>query len=169
MVKFSVYLNRHVFVMTGLDLLVSGKEIFKVFPIWVYVKQVTPRACHFWPQTIIWTIVVKAHLMKLHAKYPRPRPSCFRQEDFDFSYFMILCKTSYRPRWVNRMRVRLEIRRSRVRSSSSSTTFFRRDWSWNIFYGHSLPSANSRQLSVSVERMCASTKPVLNLSEKKCG
>ena len=27
--------------------------------------------------------------------------------------------------------------------------FFRRDWSWNIFYGHSLPSADSRRASVS--------------------
>ena len=33
-----------------------------------------------------------------------------------------------------------------------STTFFRGDWSWNIFYGHSLPSADSRRAVVSFWR-----------------
>ena len=28
---------------------------------------------------------------------------------------------------------------------AGSATFFRGDWSWNIFYGHSLPSADSRR------------------------
>ena len=32
--------------MKGLSLLVSHKKIFKVFPIWVYVKQVTLGQCH---------------------------------------------------------------------------------------------------------------------------
>ena len=49
--------------------------------------------------------------------------------------------------------VRLETRRSRVQPPRRSATFFRGDWSWNIFYGHSLPSADSR-MSVSGERMC---------------
>ena len=30
-----------------------------------------------------------------------------------------------------------------------SATFFRGDWSWNIFYGHSFPSADSRRAVVS--------------------
>ena len=47
--------------------------------------------------------------------------------------------------------VRLETRRSRVQPPSS-VTFFRGDWSWNIFYGHSLPSADSRRAVVSVWR-----------------
>ena len=33
-----------------------------------------------------------------------------------------------------------------------SATFFRGDWSWNIFYGHSLPSADSRRAVVSFWR-----------------
>ena len=45
--------------------------------------------------------------------------------------------------------VRLETRRSRVQPPSRSATFFRGDWSWNIFYGHSLPSADSRRAVVS--------------------
>ena len=51
--------------------------------------------------------------------------------------------------------VRLETRRSRVQPPPISATFFRGDWSWNIFYGHSLPSADSRRaVAVSGERMC---------------
>ena len=45
--------------------------------------------------------------------------------------------------------------RSLVQSPLRSATFFRGDWSWNIFYGHSLPSADSRRaVAVSGERMC---------------
>ena len=45
--------------------------------------------------------------------------------------------------------VRLETRRSRVQPPPRSATFFRGDWSWNIFYCHSLPSADSRRAVVS--------------------
>ena len=48
--------------------------------------------------------------------------------------------------------VRLETRRSRVQSPPRSATFFRGDWSWNIFYGHSLASADSRRTVVSFWR-----------------
>ena len=63
-----------------------------------------------------------------------------------------LIRLLYRPRWLSWMRVRLETRRSRVRSPPRSATFFRGDWSWNIFYGHSLPSADSRRAVISVWR-----------------
>ena len=48
--------------------------------------------------------------------------------------------------------VRLETRRSRVQPPPRSATFLRGDWSWNIFYGHSLPSADSRRAVVSFWR-----------------
>ena len=48
--------------------------------------------------------------------------------------------------------VRLETRKSRVQPPPRSATFFRGDWSWNIFYGHSLPSADSRRAVVSFWR-----------------
>ena len=48
--------------------------------------------------------------------------------------------------------VRLETRRLRVQPPPMSATFFRGDWSWNIFYGHSLPSADSRRAVVSFWR-----------------
>ena len=48
--------------------------------------------------------------------------------------------------------VRLETRRSQIQSPPRSATFFRGDWSWNIFYGHSLPSADSRRAVVSFWR-----------------
>ena len=53
------------------------------------------------------------------------------------------------PRWLSWMRVWLETRRSQVRPPLRSATFVRGDWSWNIFYGHSLPSADSRRAVVS--------------------
>ena len=43
-------------------------------------------------------------------------------------------------------------RRSRVQPPPKSATFFRGDWSWNIFYGHSLPSTDSRRAIVSFWR-----------------
>ena len=46
----------------------------------------------------------------------------------------------------------LETRRLQVRSTPRSATFLRGDWSWNIFYGHSLPSADSRRAVVSFWR-----------------
>ena len=43
----------------------------------------------------------------------------------------------------------LETMRSRVQPPPRSATFFHGDWSWNIFYSHSLPSADSRRAVVS--------------------
>ena len=48
--------------------------------------------------------------------------------------------------------VRLETKRSRVQPPPRSATFFHGDWSWNIFYGHSLPSTDSRRAVVSFWR-----------------
>ena len=48
--------------------------------------------------------------------------------------------------------VRLETRRLRVQPPPRSATFFRGDWSWNIFYSHSLPSADLRRAAVSFWR-----------------
>ena len=56
-----------------------------------------------------------------------------------------------RARQLNRMHGRLVIRRVWVRGSGPAT-FFRWDWSWNLFYGHSLPSADSRREVVSYLR-----------------
>ena len=48
--------------------------------------------------------------------------------------------------------IRLETRRLQVQPQPTSATFFRGDWSWNIFYGHSLPSADSRRAIVNFWR-----------------
>ena len=51
--------------------------------------------------------------------------------------------------------VQLETRMSRVQPPPRLATFFHGDWSWNIFYGHSLLLLiQEGQLSVSGERMC---------------
>ena len=44
------------------------------------------------------------------------------------------------------MAVWLETKRSWVQPPLRSATFFRGDWSGNIFYGHSLPSSDSRRV-----------------------
>ena len=62
------------------------------------------------------------------------------------------CKVLCRPLWLSWMRVRLETRRSLVRFPPRSATFFRGNLSWNIFYGHSLSSADSRRAVVSFWR-----------------
>ena len=45
--------------------------------------------------------------------------------------------------------LRPEASRSQVQPLPRSETFFHRDWSWNIFYDHSLPFADSRSAVVS--------------------
>ena len=55
------------------------------------------------------------------------------------------------------MRVWLQIQGSRVRSRSGPVPYFRGDWSWNNFYGHSPPFRWFIQeglLSVTSESMC---------------
>ena len=56
------------------------------------------------------------------------------------------------PALVAQMRVQLVIKRLQVRAphpTPGSTTFFRGDRSWNIFYDHSLPSTDSRGAVIS--------------------
>ena len=49
----------------------------------------------------------------------------------------------------SRMRIGLVIRKSWVRSLPGPETFFRRNWLWNVFYCHSVPSTDSRRAVVS--------------------
>ena len=46
------------------------------------------------------------------------------------------------------------IRRLQVQPLADLVTFFHGDWSWNIFYSHSLPSPDSRRAVVSFCWMC---------------
>ena len=59
-------------------------------------------------------------------------------------HFSVTIRGCSRSRWFG-CAVRLETRRSRVQPPTRSATFFCGDWSWNIFYGHSLLSADSRR------------------------
>ena len=49
---------------------------------------------------------------------------------------------------------------------AGSAIFFLGDWSWNIFYGHSLPSADSRRavVSFSWKKVHSTGKPLRGLS-----
>ena len=56
------------------------------------------------------------------------------------------------PRWLSWLRRPTGDQEVAGSTSPRSETFFRGDWSWNIFYGHSLPSADSRRAVVSFRR-----------------
>ena len=74
---------------------------------------------------------------------------------FNFTSLIVLAhwdKQGWRPRWLSWMHRPTGDQRSRVHPPPRSATFFRGDWSWNIFYGHSLPSADSRRAVVSFWR-----------------
>ena len=60
--------------------------------------------------------------------------------------------TVRRRHWLSRMHVPLVIRMSQVRSPSGPATFSRGYWSWNIFFGQSLPVADTRWVVVSFWR-----------------
>ena len=56
------------------------------------------------------------------------------------------------PRWLSRMCVWLVSRRLRVQYPPGPATFFCGEWSWYIFYSHSLPSFDSRRVVVSFQQ-----------------
>ena len=59
------------------------RRFFKYFPYIRLCKQSDPRdGAIFDSRDIIWTIFVEDHKVMLHAKYERPRPYGFWQEDF---------------------------------------------------------------------------------------
>ena len=68
------------------------------------------------------------------------------------SQIFFIIQSDSRPWWLSWILNRLETRRSRVQPLPRFATFFRGDWWWNIFYGHSLPSADSRRADVSFWR-----------------
>ena len=93
------------------------------------------------PSNLAWNISLTFRLCDIGAHF-----------SIRLSVRLSVCPSVGRPRWRSWMRVRLETGRSRVRPPPRSATFFRGDWSWNIFYGHSLPSADSRRAVVSFWR-----------------
>ena len=118
-VKFLLYLKRHVFVLAEL-----------------WFEPPTPGS---------WSAVRRGTDCAMEpALQHKTQPNLWMMTCISYS--------NGRPRWLSWLRVRLETRRSRVRPPSRSATFFRGDWSWNIFYGHSHPSTDSRRAVVSFWR-----------------
>ena len=56
------------------------------------------------------------------------------------------------PRWLSWMHRPTGDQEVQVHPPQRSAAFFCGDWSWNIFYGHSLPSADSRRAVVNFLR-----------------
>ena len=61
-------------------------------------------------------------------------------------------RTVCRPRWLSWMCRPTDDQEVLGSTPAEVGNIFRRDWSWNIFYGHSLPSADSRRAVVSFWR-----------------
>ena len=76
------------------------------------------------------------YLMSEHSVDPDQRP---HSAVFDWVYTGSLRSLSFLTNWT-------------ITTPPRSAAFFRGDWSWNIFYGHSLPSADSRRAVVSFRR-----------------
>ena len=51
---------------------------------------------------------------------------------------------------------------------TGSATFFHGDWSWNIYYHHTLPLIQEGQLSVSGQKMCTILVKLLRGLSSKC-
>ena len=67
------------------------EEAFNYFPLYEYVKQVTPAAGHFLSRAIVLTILIEAHKIKPYTKYQRPGPSSFSQAEFS-SFIVVYVK-----------------------------------------------------------------------------
>ena len=59
----------------------------------------------------------------------------------------LLCRIVYHHATMYPLKTQVQGSEGKIILSSQSgpATFFRWDWSWNLFYGHSLPSADSRR------------------------
>ena len=54
---------------------ISNKKISKVFPFISQRKTCDPQGgAIFDPRSIIWTLLVEAHEIRLHAKFDKPMP-----------------------------------------------------------------------------------------------
>ena len=66
--------------------------------------------------------------------------------------FPVCARPCSQPECLGRISVRLVIGGSRSQTLPGRATFLLEDWIWNIFYGHFLPSADSRKAVVSFWR-----------------
>ena len=149
-----------------------------VFRIWVPIKSNSfiLFICHYWQWPVLincvmcyylyvlrwpmWPILVLNCLLQMEQERSEEESSvgdvlalAFRCARFCSASLILFASYSPAPQaglgGSVGCAIRLETRRSRVQPLPWSATFFRRDWSWNIFYGHSLPSADSRRAVVS--------------------
>ena len=110
------------------------------FTIYIFLED---TFCLAWHIQRFYRSLLCACFNALNAKYSWF--SLFEVQGNDSLIILQDIRTSTYP-------VRLETRRLLVQPPPRSATFFRVDWSWNIYYSHSLPSADSRRAVVSFWR-----------------
>ena len=108
---------------------------------------------HFWSKRRLWVRVRTASPRHIDCGYMLELPRQGSSNMYPQSMFLSRNKKNNASLggsvgWA----VRQETRRSRVQPPLRSETLFREDWSWNIFYGHPPPSADSRRAVVSFWR-----------------
>ena len=104
-----------------------------------------------WPRWI-WLMCVQLKIRRLRVRPPPGRQHSFVASQKHAYIILTPLNPTFAGLGGSGCAVRLETRRSRVQPSPRSATVFHGDWSWNIFYGHSLPSADSRRAFVSFLR-----------------
>ena len=125
-----------------------------------FFKQYRSRSVGFWRSQLIWSALFAIlycilRLFQYNNKHKLHQLFFFNMTNMVFDLITTL------HAWVFKITGKtcgkmqgsvLETRRSRVQPPPRSATFFHGDWSWNIFYGHFLPSADSRRAVVSFWR-----------------
>ena len=132
---------------------------------WYVVKSNTINQIHPW----IWTcplIQSKIKKQRMENSVDPDEIACYKLSHLDLHYLHMHLVWSAglkenfllricQPRWLSWMRRPTGDQRSLVQPPLRSATFFRGDWSWNIFTVIlSLLLIQEGQLSVSGERMC---------------
>ena len=126
-VKFSIYLNRHVFVMS-------------ISWAWYHCK--TYLCVGGFICGVCLVNICSSSLLLL-------RPWRLKAVLHNCGISWVSSLIAGLTVWLSWMRVQLVIRRLQIRLPLDWQHSFKEIWSWNIFYCHSLPSADSRRAVVS--------------------
>ena len=123
----------------------SGHSLFIViyysshwFFKWVTQALISLRKYTGWSRPVLPTKCIRAHFMHYASHVNSISPD---KKKMCFLFVCFCCCCCYLLLFFFQSLMWLDILSG---EATRSPTFFRGDWSWNIFYGHSLPSADSR-------------------------
>ena len=102
-----------------------------------------------------WKTILSTSCLLMCTQSPFLKGVCSKWKEYAPPWEQILLNWMHfqkggRPALMAQLDVQLVIMRLRLWSPPGLVTVFHGDWSWNIFYGYSIRSANSRRAVVSV-------------------